>query len=51
MLSIKEVMKTPTNRRIFRSISRENSGESMEPADGEKIFFGYGDGRIGKGVL
>eukprot|EP00112_Aurelia_sp_Birch-Aquarium-sp1_P000332 Seg1028.3 transcript_id=Seg1028.3/GoldUCD/mRNA.D3Y31 product="hypothetical protein" protein_id=Seg1028.3/GoldUCD/D3Y31 len=48
MLSIKEVAKTPTNRRIFRTISRDNSGESMEPADGEKIFFGYGDGKIGK---
>ena len=49
MFSIREVTRTPTNRRIFRKISRDNSGESMEPADEEKIFFGYGDCKIGKG--
>ena len=43
-LIIKEVQRTPRNRRIFRAIARDNSGESLEPAEDEQMFFGYGGG-------
>nr|XP_047140405.1 uncharacterized protein LOC124815680 [Hydra vulgaris] len=41
MISVKKVSHSMTNRRIFRTLSRDNCGESMEPEDTEQIFFGF----------
>ena len=41
MLSVKRVTYTMSNRRIFRTLSRNNCGESMEPGDDEQMYFGF----------
>ena len=38
---MKEVKRTMANRRIFRTLARDNCGESMEPGEQERIYFGY----------
>ncbi len=42
MVAVKEVRRSQTNIKIFRSIARDTCGESMEPSSEEKIFFAYG---------
>ena len=49
MVSIKEVRHTASNTKIFRSIARDTCGESMQPSEEEKIFFGYGKTSSGQG--
>lgn len=41
MLGVKKVTRTMTNRRIFRTLARDNCGESMEPGEEEIMYFGY----------
>ncbi|XP_057303036.1 uncharacterized protein LOC130639126 [Hydractinia symbiolongicarpus] len=41
MLGVKKMSRTMTNRRIFRTLARDNCGESMEPGEEEIMYFGY----------
>ena len=41
-IEFKTVKRTSENRRIFRTLARDNCGESMEPGETERIYFGYG---------
>ena len=41
MIRIKEVKRSMPNRRIFRTLARDNCGESMEPGECEMMYFAY----------
>jgi len=41
MIQIQRVRRTMTNRRIFRTLARDNCGESMEPSENEAMYFAY----------
>jgi len=41
MITIKKVPRTMKYRRQFRTLARDNCGESMEPGEDEIIYFGY----------
>ena len=41
MIQIKMVQRTMQNRRHFRTLARDNCGESMEPGENEIMYFGY----------
>ena len=41
MINIKKVPRTMKYRRQFRTLARDNCGESMEPGEDEILYFGY----------
>ena len=41
MLKIRQMPYNMRNRRMFRTLSRDNCGESMEPPEEEVMYFGY----------
>ena len=40
-LEVKEVGRTSQNRKLFRQMARETSGETFEPPEENKLFFAY----------
>lgn len=41
MIKIKVVQRTMQNRRLFRTLARDNCGESMEPGENEIMYFAF----------